>query len=268
MADTDLLKMPYIAASQDQKHVTHNEALRMLDALVQLCVKSITQTSAPSNPTSGDRYIVASGATGAWAGKDNQIAAYQDGAWTFFAANNGWVAFVEADDKLYAWKDDSWIVAGGEVKALQNATHIGVQTTADDTNRLSVSSEASLFNHAGAGHQVKVNKNASGDTGSFLFQINWSGRAEIGLTGSDNFEFKVSADGSNWHQAMTIHRDSGVTELGAALKLKQYSVAGLPDPASVGSAAVVYVYDASGGAVMAFSDGGSWRRSTDATVVS
>lgn len=35
---TNLLGLPYILPSQAQKHVTHNEALRMLDAMVQLSV--------------------------------------------------------------------------------------------------------------------------------------------------------------------------------------------------------------------------------------
>ncbi len=32
------LQLPYIMPSQAQKHVTHNEAIRTLDALVQLAV--------------------------------------------------------------------------------------------------------------------------------------------------------------------------------------------------------------------------------------
>ena len=38
MDQTTNLKLPYIMPSQAQKHVTHNEAIRALDALVQLCV--------------------------------------------------------------------------------------------------------------------------------------------------------------------------------------------------------------------------------------
>jgi hypothetical protein len=33
MMDTTHLQLPYLAAAQAQKHVTHNEALRLLDAL-------------------------------------------------------------------------------------------------------------------------------------------------------------------------------------------------------------------------------------------
>ena len=41
------LLLPYILAAQAQKHVTHNEAIRLLDAVVQLSVldRDLTATS-------------------------------------------------------------------------------------------------------------------------------------------------------------------------------------------------------------------------------
>lgn len=54
--------------------------------------------------------------------------------------------------------------------------------------------------------QVKLSKEAAGDTASFLFQTNYSGRAEIGLVGDNDFTFKVSPDGSSWFQAFKIKR--------------------------------------------------------------
>jgi hypothetical protein len=86
---------------------------------------------------------------------------------------------------------------------------LGINATADTTNRLAVSSPASLFNHDGGGHQVKVNKNVATDTASFLFQDGFSGRAEIGLAGDDDFRFKVSSDGSSWHDGIKIDRTTG-----------------------------------------------------------
>ncbi len=54
--------------------------------------------------------------------------------------------------------------------------------------------DASLFNNAGAGHQGKVNKQAVSDTASLLYQTNWTGFAEMGLNGSNDFSMKVSSD--------------------------------------------------------------------------
>ena len=77
---TSHLALPYVMASQAQKHVTHNEALRLLDGLVQLSVLDRHLTAPPGSPADGDRYIVAAGATGDWAGWDLNIAYFVDGA--------------------------------------------------------------------------------------------------------------------------------------------------------------------------------------------
>ena len=61
---TTNLLLPYLRAAQAQKHLTHNEALRLLDGLVQLSVKSRSQTAAPASPNDRDRYILASGVSG------------------------------------------------------------------------------------------------------------------------------------------------------------------------------------------------------------
>jgi microcystin-dependent protein len=87
------------------------------------------------------------------------------------------------------------------------------------TNRLSVSSPATLLSHAGAGHQLKLNKAAAADTASLLFQTGFSGRAELGLAGSDTFEIKVSADGAAFVTGLSIAGASGQVTLPAAVKL-------------------------------------------------
>ncbi|MCF6274554.1 MAG: DUF2793 domain-containing protein [Robiginitomaculum sp.] len=202
------LNLPYIAPAQAQKHVTHNEALRALDAIVQLSLVSKSQTTPPATPVEGSRYFVATIATGTWENQDSQIAAYQDGAWAFYAPQSGWQAWIEDESSLQIWDGTTWQNAA-PVPDYQNLAQIGINTTADVTNRLSVSSPATLLTHAGNGHQLKLNKNATVDTSSILYQSNWSGRAEIGLTGDDDFHFKVSSDGSSWHEGLVIDKDNG-----------------------------------------------------------
>ena len=75
MAETPNLVLPYLAANQSQKHVTVNEALRRLDALVQISVQSTALATPPASPTEGQRWIVPASPTGAWAGHAGQIAA-------------------------------------------------------------------------------------------------------------------------------------------------------------------------------------------------
>jgi hypothetical protein len=88
---------------------------------------------------------------------------------------------------------------------------LGVGTDADAANRLAVAAPASLFTHDGAGHQLKINKATPADTASLLFQTGWSGRAEIGTTGSDALAVKVSADGAAWATALTVAASGQVT---------------------------------------------------------
>ena len=61
MTDTPNLGLPFIEGSQAQKHVTHNEALRILDAAIQIAVLDLTRTAPPSSPAEGERHVVASG---------------------------------------------------------------------------------------------------------------------------------------------------------------------------------------------------------------
>jgi len=219
MSDTTPnLVLPYIMPAQAQKHVTHNEAIRALDAVVHLAVIDRHLATPPAGaPANGDRYIVGASPTGAWAGHDGEVAAYQDGAWMFYAPELGWLAWIADEAKLVVWNGSAWIVAGGSDTALNPASggRVGVNATADATNRLALASPASLFNHEGAGHQQKINKAAPADTASVLYQTGFSGRAEMGLAGDDDFHFKVSPDGAVWHEALVIDRTNGRVSLPA-----------------------------------------------------
>lgn len=80
----------------------------------------------------------------------------------------------------------------------------------------------------------------------------------------------VGQDGrlsKEWYQYLR-EVDQAVRDLiGSPVPLPSHSVSSLPDPSrSIG--AQIYVPNASGGAVTAFSDGANWRRSTDRTVIS
>jgi len=196
---TTNLEMPYILSSQAQKHITHNEALQRLDATVQLVIQQALDTP-PGAPFEGQCYAVLDAPTGAWSGKAEKIAVWQDGAWLFITPRPGWIGWFVAAARQQIWTGSDW----QDLPSASEASFaiVGVNASGDTTNRLSISSTASLFNHAGQGHQMKINKAASGDTAALLFQTNWSGRAEMGLAGNDDFEIKVSLNGADWHTAL------------------------------------------------------------------
>ncbi len=213
MSLTPNLALPTIQAAQAQKHVTHNEAIRALDAIVQLGVLDRNLAAPPGSPAEGARYIVAAVPTGSWSGQSGKIAAYQDAAWAFYSPQIGWITWVADEEIAVVWNGTAWITLPAGSGTSASFSQVGVNATADATNKLSVSSSAVLINHIGNGTQVKLNKNVLADSASVLFQTGFSGRAEIGTTGDDSFHFKVSPDGAVWKDAIIIDKSTGAVSM-------------------------------------------------------
>lgn len=108
MTSTPRLALPVIEAAQAQKHVTHNEALVLLDALTQLSVESRALAAPPVAPADGACYIPASGASGAWSGWDGKIAAFSGGGWVQIAPVSGLKAWVKAERLTVTYEDGVW----------------------------------------------------------------------------------------------------------------------------------------------------------------
>lgn len=209
MTTTNNLGITLIDQNMSAKEIAINEALLMLDAFLNTGAKSKSTATPPATPAAGDLYIIPSGATGSWSGHGNHIACYQTGrGWVIVPPREGAQLWVSDIDTLYAYDGTAWIPNNSGLGS--SPTTFGINTTADTTNRLAVKSTAVLFDHAGAGSQVKVNKSTAADTASHLFQTGYSGRAEFGLTGDDDFHLKVSADGSVWNEALVCKKSTGL----------------------------------------------------------
>jgi len=203
------LELPYLAEAQAQKHVTVNESLRRLDALVQLSVKSVSEASQPTAPEESETYILPAGATGlVWdLLNEGDVVAYQDGAWERYEPRGGMVAFAEDEGHQYAYDGQQW-------RPLTQPPALGVNASPDTTNRLAVKSDAALFSHddvtPGSGNvRLVLNKSTSANTASVLFQSGFAGFAEFGLTGSNDFVIKVADDTGTFRDAIVIDRQSG-----------------------------------------------------------
>lgn len=196
-----LLALPYIQPSQAQKHVTHNEALQLLDGIVQLRLASIGTNAPPVGPTIGDVHAVGPAGGGDWAGQSGQLAIRTETGWVFAAPLNGWRGWDIVSGEMRVFDGTNWTA---QTTALQNLAGVGIGTSSDPVNKLAVSADATLLNHDGNGHQLKINKNVAGDTASLLFQTGFSGRAEMGTAGSDAFTFKLSPDGSTWSTGLSF----------------------------------------------------------------
>jgi hypothetical protein len=227
MSDTSNLGLPTILGPEPEYYVTHNEALRLIDTLVQLAVLDRDRGDPPASPAEGERWIVAADPTDDWIGHADHVAAWQDGAWQFATPRLGWVAYVVDEGTLVVWNGAAWGDFFATVTAIQNLALFGLGTAADATNPFSAKLNKVLWTaktvaEGGDGDlRYTLNKDTAADVLSLLLQSGFSGRAELGLIGDDNVTLKVSADGSNWTTALTVDKASG----GIAFRAAEASVA-------------------------------------------
>lgn len=87
--ETVRLAFPLLQTAQAQKEITHNEALIRLDFLLGGAAQSADVADPPVEPQPGQGWIVAAGATGAWAGQDERIAFWDAGGWRFVVPVEG-----------------------------------------------------------------------------------------------------------------------------------------------------------------------------------
>lgn len=122
MSNSSRLALPYLAAGQAQKHVTVNESLLRLDAVVQLSARSDSTTAQPASPEDGDIYILPAGKSGGdWtAMAEGALAYYRDGAWEELTPRPGWRCFVEDAEALCVRTEGGWsrLAASAEKRLL------------------------------------------------------------------------------------------------------------------------------------------------------
>ena len=254
MEETTNLKLPLLVPNQSQKEITHNEALIIIDNILQNGIIDKDLITPPENPNTNDMYIVGEGAIGKWEGKDNYLAFYDNG-WRFIEPREGFTFWVNDEDKLYTYNGSKWIATiqvGADIENnnsttpttppitklseledveiieatqynilqhngekfintsnLQQLSMVGINTQADEDNKLSIKSDYVLFDNNGNSSKIKVNKATETDTASHLFQTNYGGRAEFGLIGNDDFTLKVSSDGETWNNAFVVDKETG-----------------------------------------------------------
>ncbi|MDO8687305.1 MAG: DUF2793 domain-containing protein, partial [Dehalococcoidales bacterium] len=66
-------------------------------------------TSPPGLPVEGNRYLISSGATGAWVDKDNNYARYHSNDWVYEAPETGDAVFAEDEKVAYTYNGTTWV---------------------------------------------------------------------------------------------------------------------------------------------------------------
>ncbi|WP_372707937.1 DUF2793 domain-containing protein [Brevundimonas sp.] len=216
---TPRLGLPFLAAGQMQKHVTLNESLTRLDALVQTAVASRSVSAQPADPADGVLYILPVAATGAaWAGRaEGALMRAEAGGWRAVEVSEGLIALVLDADEIVVRHGTTWRALGSRLGMVQGLSRLGIGTTADASNPFAARLNTALWTalEAGAGGdgdlRLTLNKESATDVLSLLFQSGYGGRAELGLIGDDDLKLKISPDGATWREAFSVDRTTGRT---------------------------------------------------------
>ncbi|MFN7231611.1 MAG: DUF2793 domain-containing protein [Brevundimonas sp.] len=204
------LDLPLLAAGQLQKHITVNEALTRLDALVQASVRSRT-AGPPASPVEGDLYIAAAG----WSVPPGTLVRFDVPDWRPLEAPEGLRVWVQDEGRLWLREDGGWVELGRRLGEVQALSRFGLDATADAANPFLARLNSALWTARAPGEggtgdlRLVFNKSAPDRVLSLLFQSAWGGRAELGLIGDEAFSLKISADGGDWREALRVVPESG-----------------------------------------------------------
>lgn len=89
MSSTARFALPLLAAGQAQKEIWHNEALTLIDALLQPCAESAGADRPPDEPRAGQMWIVGGAPEESWAGRAGMLAIWTGGGWRFVEPRDG-----------------------------------------------------------------------------------------------------------------------------------------------------------------------------------
>ena len=112
MPATSRFALPLLAVAQAQKEVTHNEALTWLDALIHAAVGAGPLAVPPSDPASGQCWIVGALPTGGWTDQENSLALWTAGGWRFMPPREGMSVTRLADRAQLRFEAGAWIAPG------------------------------------------------------------------------------------------------------------------------------------------------------------
>lgn len=216
MEATDRHKLPLLMPAQAQKHVTHNEALTVIDGVMHPAFASTGDAAPPADPELGSIHLVGDAATGAWFGQEGNLAIATAAGWLFAAPVEGMTALVAPTGRLTVYSGGEW-QAVENLLDLSGVPELGIGAETTDFYRFAARTQGALVTaletSAGGTGDVRLvlNREASANSASVIFQDAWSGRSEFGLIDGDTFCLKVSADGSAWTDALLADSAGAVT---------------------------------------------------------
>ncbi|MCG6885491.1 MAG: DUF2793 domain-containing protein [Silicimonas sp.] len=193
MPDTAKLGLPLVAPAQAQKHVTVNEGLTRLDALVQMSLVTIGETVPPSSPAEGEAHGVGTPATGLWSGQDGNLAIFANGGWVFLAPQAGWQGW--SGGTRVQFDGVEWIEGAGALSA-NGAGFVHRTLEVDHAVQAGATSTVTAA--------IPANTVVYGVTGRVLSDVGGATSLEVGVSGSNNrYGSGIGVTSGAWLRGLT-----------------------------------------------------------------
>lgn len=109
MDHTPILGLPLIHSGQAQKEITHNEALLLLDVLINPVVQAIDARYPPEDAELGQLFIIAANPAEEFANHQHELALKLEHGWRFIAPRKWLEITVDADGSKYCWNGEYWL---------------------------------------------------------------------------------------------------------------------------------------------------------------
>jgi hypothetical protein len=139
---TPRLGLPMLFTGQAQKEAYVNEAHSLIDAVTQCTIEG-SASAPPAAPVNGTNWLVATGATGDWAGQDGKIACYQSGNWLFITPFDGLRMFNRSTHQFIHYSG-TWTVPASVI-APSGGTTIDTQARTTLANLISALQTAGIL---------------------------------------------------------------------------------------------------------------------------
>lgn len=109
MSATHRLKLPLIHSGQAQKEITHNEALNLLDVLINTVACDVSVNKPPAKTGLGELYIIGENPIAEFTNHPNEIAQKLESGWRFIAAHKWLIVTVDLDGSRYTFNGKIWL---------------------------------------------------------------------------------------------------------------------------------------------------------------
>ena len=119
MSESLRWSLPFLAAGQAQKEVTHNEAIAAVDRVLHLAVASRRAPEPPATALPGDTYIIGADPVGVWASRPAMVATFDGMGWVITVPRVGCLAWVMDEMQFVVFTASGWSAGGWPAQGLR-----------------------------------------------------------------------------------------------------------------------------------------------------